>query len=158
MLDVWRPVNREGSDQGETKCIPITTSDSLLKAWGDPVRLTSIKKLKKIHNLIHIPSLRIGVIWGKWSWMSQEGRTLGRYEALQVDTACKAYILTYYRLWKRNSLIALGQIATASPGGDGPKLLSRLLRHAQSVVGHGLLPHTRRGIPSHKSVIISIIV
>ena len=55
-LDVLRPVNREGSHQGEIKCIPTTNknSDSLLSR--------------------HVPPLRTEEMWGKMK-LNEPGET-----------------------------------------------------------------------------------
>ena len=53
ILYVLRPVIREGSYQGETKCIPTTSENSVS---------------------LRIPPLLIVEIYRKWSWMSWEGR------------------------------------------------------------------------------------
>ena len=58
ILDVLRPVNRKGSYQSETKCIPTTSTNSAS---------------------LHIPTLKS---WRKWSWMSWEGRNQVGIEAL----------------------------------------------------------------------------
>ena len=89
MLDVLRPVNREGLYEGETKCIP-TTSKIL------------------IHYLKHIPPLKIWRNLEKLTVNELRRQKLGRYISLVSRNSTQSYILTYYRLRKMECLIALG--------------------------------------------------
>ena len=46
ILDVLHPVNREGSYQGETKCIPTTSSDSLFNTHSTVEDWRNLGKMK----------------------------------------------------------------------------------------------------------------
>ena len=101
-LDVLRPVHREGSYQGETKCIPTTTQGKTV-----------------IHNLIHNPPLRI---WRKFGNLKKKFNEPGRQKVGRCRSpvrrhSMQSYIRTYYRLRKREPLIALGSHQVG--GGDG---------------------------------------
>ena len=86
ILDVLRPVNREGSYQEKEYCIPTTSknSDALLNTH---FTIDDVDKLK----------------------LNEPGRQkLGRHSSPVCRHSIQSYILTYYRLRKREPFIDLG--------------------------------------------------
>ena len=89
ILDVLRPVNSAGSYEGEAKCIP-TTSKIL------------------IHYLKHSPLLKTWMKFGGKMKLHELGRQkLGKYGSPVSRHSIQSYSLTYFRLRKREPLIAL---------------------------------------------------
>ena len=93
LIDVLRPVNREESYvciPGRNTMQPIATSTIL------------------IHCLWQGPLLRIGEVQEKIQLNGSDRQTLGSYRNPVRRCSMQRYILTFHRLGKKESLIALG--------------------------------------------------